>query len=1212
MSADKIWKLKDPLRLNADSIDSRQGPICPLVASLLRIRGIESPEAQEAFLFHKTLSYLANPWDLPDLPLAVERLVQAIHSQELIVIYGDYDVDGMTATTLLRSVLKDLGANVDHHIPDRQDEGYGLHIESLERLRSEGAKLVISVDCGITAHAEAAYALENGLDLIITDHHQPQGELPKAIAVINPKRYQKERPDTHLAGVGVAFKLAQCLCQTLNRPEAVFEYIDLVALGTVADVVPLQGDNRILVHCGMHKMNRNPGPGLSALIQISGLAGRELQTVNLAFGIAPRLNASGRLAKGSFGVDLLMETDSEKALSMARFMDEANKKRQIIEAAIAEDAAQKILTAVDLKQERMLILSSDQWHHGVIGIVASRLVEQYHRPVLLIAFDGNMGKGSGRSIHGFDLNKALHACSQWLSGYGGHAMAAGCSVEAAQYPALKQALLAYAGEHLTEYDMIPVKTADLELDASLLDMDFVHRMEGLAPFGAGNPQPVFVLRDAQARQLRTIGNEKQHLKFMLEAGSLPLNGIAFNMGQRQHEIENYESLDLMFVPEINVWNDQESLQLLIKDIKDHQVPDDLRQERDFIEQLFDEGNLWQDEDLFRDIAYRETFFTKVAGISFEDRQTILNDIAPGDAVTLRLEPDNAYDPNAVAVYFQERLLGYLKSGLARHLACSIRSGTSYSAYAQQITGRQHEKKGLNLCVYKENSASEPMPWNLKDQSNDLIEPACKDIRTLSADEQKDCIRQAILGQGKYHDKQLEAIDSLFQGRSTLLVMGTGRGKTAVFETAAASFAAQSGGMTLLVYPLRSLINDQYQRFQSQLSPLGIGVAIASGGLNSWERKALFKKLRQKQIQIIMTTPEFLELHKNEFSNIKSDLRLLVIDEAHHMGQSNRGSYKKLGKVWMDLGKPLVLAATATANKETAEKIQDAFAIQNVVLEAHCRQNLQLVDARGCDDKLTYLLELLTGEPRCVIYVNSRRQAYELASALRSYLPHLKKEIAYYHGGLDRVSRQTIERMFQQEQINVLVSTSAFGEGADVRNIRDVVLYHMCFAKSEYNQLSGRAGRDGQPARIHLLYDKKDHQLNQFILQSTAPDRQALGHFYLYLRDEAKRQNPLSLTNQEIAQAMKARGVTEIGERTIPACLGILEELGLLLREQDAGRRYIHLAPPPPTKLDLNHSSRFMEGQDESAAFAEYAEFAFSENLDLLLEGINRPILPTES
>lgn len=1213
MLINKIWKLKESLHIIDPPTDSRQGPICPLVASLLRIRGIESPEAQEAFLYKKDDRYLSDPWSLPDMLPAVERLAKAVKERQHIVIFGDYDVDGITATALLLSVLRDLGAaGAEYHIPDRQEEGYGLRKDTLETLRAKGADLVVTVDCGVTAVEEAAYASSIGLDLIITDHHQPQEILPQALAVINPKLCPDVKPDTHLAGVGVAFKLAQCLSEHMGQQDKAMAYMDLAALGTVADVVPLLGDNRILVSSGLRQINREPRIGLAALINASGLAGREIQTGSIAFGLAPRLNASGRMAKGSLGVELLTAEAPDAAASLAQGMDEANKQRQIIEAEIAEDVRRKIEAITDLNHERMIVLASDQWHPGVIGIVASRLVEQYHRPVLLVAFEGNTGKGSARSIPGFDIHQALHTVSQWLIGHGGHEMAAGCSVDAAQYPAMKEALLAYAAAQLTEYDMIPVKTADLELDASQLDMELVRQLADLAPFGAGNPQPVFVLRNARLNQSRAVGIEKQHLKLNFLADGRTVDGIAFNMGRRQDEISQYGSLDLMFVPEINQWNDHEALQLLIKDMKDHEQPDDMRGPRDFIEQLFDEGGLWQEEDVYRDVAQRETFFTKVAGISFEDRSKWLEKVTTGDTVELRPEPGNPYDPNAVAVYFQERQLGYLKSGLAKHIAESIRQGTKFGAYAAQVTGSRHENKGLNLCIYKEKiqpalSAAGP---SVSDPLLDVT--AAERILKLSPEQQLNHIRQAILGQEGFHDKQQEAMEYLLQGNSTLLVMGTGRGKTAVFETLAAYHAINGKGITILVYPLRSLVNDQFHRFQSQLGPLGIGTAVANGGLNSWERKAFFKKLLQRQIQIVMTTPEFLDIHKSDFMQILQDLRLLVIDEAHHLAQNHRSGYKKLGKVWAELGKPPVLAATATANKETADKIQETFQIGHAICENHCRQNLQLVDARNCDDKLTYLLELLTGEPRCVIYVNSRRQAYELAAKLRSYMPHLRSQIAFYHGGLDRACRQTLETMYRQGQINILVSTSAFGEGIDVRNIRDVVLYHMCFAKSEYNQLSGRAGRDGLPARIHLLYDREDHRLNQFILQSTAPDRNALGQFYLFLREEARQQNPLSLTNQEIAEALKAKGAPSINERTVGACLGILEELGLLLREQDAGRRYIHMAPPPPSKLDLNHSSRYLEGLDESMAFAEYAEFAFSENMDLLLEGINRPILPEES
>jgi len=1184
------WNVKNPVPMPAFS-DSRQGSISPLVASLLSLRGIQNPEDQEAFLFHKDLAYLSSPYNLPDIQQALDRITAAIKDKEAIVVYGDYDVDGMTATALLTQVLKKLGANVDYWIPERQGEGYGLNKDVLQHLKETGAGLIITVDCGISAVTEALFAKEIGLDLVITDHHQPPEILPEAHALINPKLAATPGKDYDLAGVGVAFKLALALCEAFKRPELAYDYLDLVAIGTVADLVALTGDNRILVYQGLIRINASPRPGVAALLNIAGLTEKEVSTGSIAFGLAPRLNASGRLTHGSYGVELLMAPDLTSGLYLARELNEANQMRQDIENKIMEEAL-SLLADFDFAKERIIVLASDRWHPGVIGIVASRLTEKFHRPALLISITDQEGKGSGRSIAGFNLYEALKNCSFCLSGFGGHEMAAGFSIAVERIEEFRQIISAYANERLTENDMIPVKTADMILNASLLTIDLVKEIRQMAPFGVGNPQPVFILSNVRICKLNTVGTDKNHLKFNVKTGKQNFSAIAFNMGSRLTDLQCNQPVDLMFIPEINSWNNKEKLQLNVKDIRLHEDHNE-NAGLSFIDRLFITGSLWQLESDSRDIPEKESFYTKVIGIAGKEHKDTAFMVQTGEAVTLQFETENAAAGNTVAVYYKVKQIGYLNTEVARHLVLSRQNGNDYGAYVAQVTGDDKDTRDINLYIYRKEKCSRS---------------ASNSWQNLSASEKNEVIRQAILGNRPYREKQIEALQALEEGHNTLLILGTGRGKSAVFQTMAARFASALG-ITILVYPLRSLVNDQYNRFREILDPLGIGVEAATGVLSPWERKDFFKSLYNQQIQVILTTPEFLEIHWEKFLPVSQNIRFLVIDEAHHIEQSNRSGYKNLGETWQRLGSPLVLAATATANEQTAEKISQIFNIKKLVAESHCRENLQIVDARLQKDKLTYLLKLLDDSSRCIIYVNSRRQAYELATLLRSCLPCFKDRIGFYHGGMDRKSRQIVEKMFRQGEINVLVSTSAFGEGIDIPDIRDVVLYHLCFSKAEYNQLAGRAGRDGQEARIHLLYNQEDQALNQLLLQMQSPDRETLGRFYLYLRELAKAKNPITLTNREIALDMKYRGFKPVSEQAVPACLGILEELELLLREQDSGRRYIHLAPPPPMKLDLASSARYMEGQHELMAYQEYIRIAFSDNLNLLLDSINRPIIP---
>jgi single-stranded-DNA-specific exonuclease len=484
---------------------------------------------------------------------------------------------------------------------------------------------------------------------------------------------------------------------------------------------------------------------------------------------------------------------------------------------------------------------------------------------------------------------------------------------------------------------------------------------------------------------------------------------------------------------------------------------------------------------------------------------------------------------------------------------------------------------------------------------------------LDPAEHRETIRRAILGDRDYHLKQKEALAALESGRNTLLVMGTGRGKTAVFQTVAAELAAQ-GKISILIYPLRSLVNDQYQRMRRQFESLGIAVHAVNGSMDAPERNRFFQLYGQGKVNIVLTTPEFICFHRDRFTAAGERIGLLVTDEAHHIRQGDRKGYQQLPEVWQALGRPLVLAATATADDETAGRINQAFQIRQWVLEDHVRENLRLTDVRKEKDKLAYLMKIAGRREKTVVYVNSRRQSMELAQTLRCYLPFMEREIGFYHGGLDSESRRGLENRFRDTELRLMVSTSAFGEGVDIPDIRHVVLYHMCFSRAEFNQLSGRAGRNQDEAWIHLLFNGEDMALNRMILSQKAPDREILARFYLMLKTLQKSRRFIEAADAELAGKMtaseKAGKVGEpVLEETVSACLAILEEMKLLRLEYAGNRRYIHISPPPPAKLDLSDSIRFAEGQGEREAFEEFAAYIMNGSPDIILSGFNRPILP---
>ena len=554
----------DPLALQTLE---RELQVVPLTAHLLAQRSGSDLATARDFLDPR-LQQLPDPFLIGEMESAVARLVAAIQAGEKIAIHGDYDVDGISGTALLVEGLQALGAEVDYFIPLRLRDGYGLSAEHLRQAVAAGASVAVSVDCGISAVAEAAVARELGLDLIITDHHQPPAVLPVACAIVNPHLLDSLYPDKDLAGVGVAFMLLIALRSRLRstgaftaQPEPDLRYsLDLVALGTIADVVPLRGVNRILPRIGLGIINQGRRPGLKSLSVAAGI--RQVTCGNVAFSLAPRLNAAGRLEDANLGVELLLTDDPQRAEELAGLLDGFNRERQGVEQQVLSEAIAQVEEGKG--GEYSLVLAGEGWHPGVIGIVASRLVERYHRPAVLIALDGERGKGSARSIRGLHLYQTLQACSAELEGYGGHAFAAGLSIAASRFDSFVAAFEQAAAAALSADDLVPVLLYDSEVLIEDLSLTIIADLQRLSPFGAGNPEPLFLLRNARAQQVTPCGTG--HLKFSIRQGGFSLPCIAFAFPPHWAEILPGE-IDLLVSAQSNEWQGRISLQLRVKDMR---------------------------------------------------------------------------------------------------------------------------------------------------------------------------------------------------------------------------------------------------------------------------------------------------------------------------------------------------------------------------------------------------------------------------------------------------------------------------------------------------------------------------------------------------------------------------------------------------------------------------------------------------------------------
>ncbi|MCK9229198.1 MAG: single-stranded-DNA-specific exonuclease RecJ [Syntrophales bacterium] len=563
------WNIRKKNAMNGRRLMAELG-MSPLLAHILSNRNIHTPEEAKKFLF-PSLKDLHNPFLLTDMQKAVDRIAGAVERDEPIMIFGDYDVDGLTSTAIMTTFLSKLDAKVSCYIPDRIDEGYGLNRKAVETIHQQGYRLVITVDCGISNHEEIALASRLGMDTIVIDHHEVPERLPPATAVINQNRRDNEFPFRHLAGVGVAFNVLIALRGTMrtrgfwkNRSYPNLKnYLDLVALGTIGDLVPLTDENRVLAKIGLAVMEEGKRPGIRALKAVSNMENADIDSESAAFRLIPRLNAAGRVGTPEDALNLLISDDYDHALSIARRLDVLNRERQEIDRKIFAEILEEIESNPVLSKSNCFVFSSDQWHPGVIGIVASRLVERFYRPSLLISLKDGIGRGSGRSIAEFNLYQGLESkCAPLLRAFGGHRYAVGISIDETNISEFTRLLSEAVSDHVGDEQVIPSVNVDAECRLKDIDYQLLSHLEMLAPFGNENPEPVLCARNLLVTSSTVVGTN--HLRMTLSDDGLERESIWFNQGQRFGSLEG-SMMDAAFTPQVNRWRGGASIQLKIVD-----------------------------------------------------------------------------------------------------------------------------------------------------------------------------------------------------------------------------------------------------------------------------------------------------------------------------------------------------------------------------------------------------------------------------------------------------------------------------------------------------------------------------------------------------------------------------------------------------------------------------------------------------------------------
>lgn len=1079
----KRWELYRENSLLARRIAGELG-LQPLTAQLLINRGIETvPEAKQ--FFATELIHLQDPFLFSAMELAVERLLRAIQRGEKAVIFGDYDVDGITGTSLLWRVLTRMGARVDYYIPDRS-EGYGMNPEAVQRLAQGGYTLIVTVDNGISCYAEVELANSLGMDVIITDHHEPPERIPPAYAVINPKTADCGYPFPYLAGVGVGFKLCQALAMRLRSDELmqyIIRQLDLVTLGTIADIVPLVGENRVIAANGLRRITDSGNAGVRALIRVAELEGKAINAGHVGFMLGPRINAIGRMDNPCLGVELLTTEDPEQAMALAEKLNQANRKRQMLEEVILQSAVEMI--GRDRLAERPgLVLASEEWHHGIIGIAASKIVERYYRPTILISVHEGIGKGSARSVRGLNLYEALRHCREYLIGFGGHEMAAGLSIHPDQIKPFTEAFQRYVESVLAPEDLIPFVKVDAVMGAEELEFALLDELERLEPHGPGNPRPVLQLRRV-AHEHSLVGANRDHLRLQVLAGQRKVGGIGFGMAGRSQELQENPLIDLIFQLERNHWQGRDYLQLMLNDLRPAELS--------LAERLF----------------ARAEVYLQVSG----------EEELPHPGERERRRAELAQEADAELVETIGRVL----------------------RFAEPIEGHRY--------------------------GTDIFQ-------------------------------------KLLAGENLLLVSGSRRAEQLVW-TYGAYQALRWGRTTVILCPTRGAAERRELQMRRRVQQLGLRLYLATGSLNGLAKIRLTEAVREGELDILLTTPAYLEANLATDKLLQERVGFLVLDDLPEF-QSHAGlctAYPRLCEWMAAPAHPSVLVTAPAGDEAAAAVLRGQLKINAVFALDEDKARRSCVDHRGIADREAYIRGILARGEKSLVWVHSPAAAVRVAKLIQTE----RNGVLYYHEGLPGCDRDEAVRLFRAGEAAALVATGALTVD-DIADIRHVFLYHLSWDGTAFLRQCGAAGLDGEQAWIHLLYGKEDQTAQEALLLPRAPERERLVKIYLVLERLAGGAGVIRLSSERLQREFGLQG-DMTGRSGIDHALQILAELGLLEEREEDGQRLIQMLPKPKQKLDLSSSIRYNEGIADKNAFNGFSEAALRWSADMISERILRSVFP---
>ena len=1005
-----------------------------LVARVLVSLGYDSYEKITRYLSATLERDWEDPRLIPGLVPCVGRIQEAIEKHERICVFGDFDVDGVCALAIMCQALEALGAYVHPYFPDRERFDSGLTPELIDDIsRVCAPKLLITLDCGIDAATAVSYAKRLGIDVVVGDHHEENLQtLPRTPYICNPKhRVPAPAPapaSYDLAGAGVALKMVCELGRRFDLPLLWQDGIELATLATLADTMVLSRENKALVQEGINRLRYTRSVGIMALAKLANIDIHSVTAEELPFSIIPRLNTAGRMNRASLAFALLTSRDLAHAGQYAHTLEELNTRRKEITASMTQEAFRAAAAQIEA-HEKLIVVSSSSWEEGIKGVVSARLAHKCHVPSFVFTIRDGIAKGSGRSTGSIDLFRSLDCVRDSIIRAGGHKQAVGVTIRADLLPLFTSRLRAYLATLSSSMFADTLKVSSV-VSIRELSIDDINSLELLAPFGKGNPRPLFMLKDVELMRIRRVGAHEQNLRFDVCADAKKIAAIVFGGAQalagvigeascsnadagvrsREHR-QPRPHVDIIFTPICEVKQGRVRPKLIVK-------------------ACFPSSS---DETLLQPASAPSasaqtpvsTPAVSAPTASASTPPTVSAPTAPAPAPT---QPTHPAYPAPVPT-----------------------TPTSFSAYSLD--------KQINFCV------------------------------------------RALIGSHPLLRAQAEALKRLVRHDNCLCVMATGRGKSLIFQVFALMLALKHEGMSIFVYPLRALLSDQYEHLLRVVRPLGLKVCMLSGDVSMSDRRDIYAAIARNEMDIVLTTPEFLALHRARFG---ARVRFVVFDEAHHLAGAKRGNrvmYGQMPRVLTELGNPCVLAVSATVSNASALEIMHLLSIsaENVLADPYIRTNLHLVDHRVSGKRDTILPSIIASSKKAIVYVYSRGAAQALTNLLRHRLPHLAARIAFYHAGLSREQRRRIEEAFRTPALSALVATSAFGEGVNVGDVDAVVMYGLVPSLDDFNQMSGRAGRAGQPATIYVLYELEDIAHIKQLLQAQYPSYDDLRYIYGELR-----------------------------------------------------------------------------------------------------------------